>query len=44
MHRKKQEQQHAIVLTHIAEKDFTFSEQMDLSPGREERRRSSPAG
>ena len=35
MHRKKQEQQHAIVLTHIAEKDFTFSEQMDLSPGRE---------
>ncbi|MFR6095864.1 MAG: DUF3794 domain-containing protein [Dysosmobacter welbionis] len=32
---KKQEQQHAIVLTHIAEKDFTFSEQMDLSPGRE---------
>ena len=32
---KKQEQQHAILLTHIAEKDFTYSEQMDLSPGRE---------
>ena len=32
---KKQEQQHVILLTHIVEKDFTFSEQMDLSPGRE---------
>ena len=32
---KKQEQQHAILLTHIAEKDFTYSEQMDLSPGRD---------
>ena len=41
---KKQEQQHAIVLTHIAEKDFTFSEQMDLSRAERERRRSSPAG
>ncbi len=32
---KRQEQQHAIVLTHIAEKDFTFSEELNLSPGRE---------
>jgi len=32
---KRQEQQHAILLTHIAEKDFTFSEEMNLSPGRE---------
>ena len=32
---KRQEPQHAVLLTHIAEKDFTFSEQMDLSPGRE---------
>ena len=32
---KKQDQQHAILLTHIAEKDFTYSEQMELSPGRE---------
>ena len=32
---KRQEPQHAILLTHIAEKDFTYSEQMDLSPGRE---------
>ncbi len=32
---KQQEQQHAILLTHIAEKDFTFSEQMNLSPGRD---------
>lgn len=32
---KKQERQHAILLTHIAEKDFTFTEEMNLSPGRE---------
>ena len=32
---RKQEQQHAIVLTHISEKDFTFSEELNLSPGRE---------
>ena len=32
---KRQEQQHAIVLTHIAEKDFTFTEELNLSPGRE---------
>ena len=32
---KKRETQHAVLLTHIAEKDFTFSGQMDLSPGRE---------
>lgn len=32
---KRQEQQHATFLTHIAEKDFTFSEEMNLSPGRE---------
>lgn len=32
---KKQEQQHAILLTHIAEKDFTFTEEINLSPGRE---------
>ena len=32
---KKQEQQHAVLLTHIAEKDFTFTEEMNLSPGRE---------
>ncbi|MDD3346267.1 DUF3794 domain-containing protein [Oscillibacter sp.] len=32
---KRQEQQHAVLLTHIAEKDFTFSEEMNLSPGRE---------
>ena len=31
---KRVERQHAVLLTHIAEKDFTFSEQMDLSPGR----------
>ena len=31
---QRQEQQHAIVLTHISEKDFTFSEELDLSPGR----------
>ena len=32
---KRQEQQHAILLTHIAEKDFTFTEEMNLSPGKE---------
>lgn len=32
---KRQEQQHAILLTHIAEKDFTFSEEINLSPGRD---------
>ena len=32
---KRQEQQHAILLSHIAEKDFTFTEEMNLSPGRE---------
>lgn len=32
---KRQEQQHAILLTHIAEKDFTFTEEVNLSPGRE---------
>ena len=32
---KRQEQQHAILLTHITEKDFTFTEEMNLSPGRE---------
>ena len=32
---KRQEQQHAILLTHISEKDYTFSEEMNLSPGRE---------
>ena len=32
---KRLETQHAVLLTHIAEKDFTFSEQLDLSPGRE---------
>lgn len=32
---KRQEQQHASFLMHIAEKDFTFSDEMDLSPGRE---------
>lgn len=32
---KRQEQQRAVFLTHIAEKDFTFSETMKLSPGRE---------
>lgn len=31
---KRQEQQHATVLTQIAEKDFTFSEEINLSPGR----------
>lgn len=32
---KRQEQQHAILLTHIAEKDFTFTEELNLSSGRE---------
>lgn len=32
---KQQEQQHAIFLTQISEKDFTFTEEMNLSPGRE---------
>lgn len=32
---KKCEEQHAILLTHIAEKDYTFSEEINLSPGRE---------
>ena len=32
---KRQEQQRAVLLTHIAEKDFTFTEEMNLSPGRE---------
>lgn len=32
---KRQEQQHAVLLTHIAEKDFTFTDSMNLSPGRE---------
>ena len=32
---KRQEQQHAILLSHIAEKDFTFTEEMNLSPGRD---------
>lgn len=32
---KRLEPQHAIVVTHIAEKDFTFSEELNLSPGKE---------
>lgn len=32
---KRQERQKAALLTNIAEKDFTFSESMNLSPGRE---------
>ena len=32
---KRRETQHAELLTHIPEKDFTFSQQMDLSPGKE---------
>lgn len=32
---KRQEQQRAVLLTHIAEKDFTFSEELHLSPGRD---------
>lgn len=34
---KRQEHQHAVLLTHIAEKDFTYSGEMNLSPGRMER-------
>lgn len=32
---KRQERQRAVLLTHIAEKDFTFSEELHLSPGRD---------
>ena len=32
---KRLERQHAVVLTHVAEKDFTFSDTLTLSPGRE---------
>lgn len=32
---KRQEQQRVTLLTHITEKDFTFTEEMNLSPGRE---------
>ena len=32
---KRQEQQRAILLTHILEKDFTFTEELNLSPGRD---------
>ncbi len=32
---KRQEQLHAVLLTQVAEKDYTFSEEMDISPGRE---------
>lgn len=32
---KRQEHQHAVLLTHIAEKDFTYSGEMNLSPGRD---------
>ena len=32
---KRQEQQHVILLSQIAEKDFTFTESMSLSPGRD---------
>ena len=32
---KRQEQQRVTLLTQIAEKDFTFTEEMNLSPGRE---------
>ena len=32
---KRREAQHAILLTHVAEKDFTFTEELNLSPGRE---------
>ena len=31
---KRQEVQHTTALTHIVEKDFTFSDELDLSPGR----------
>lgn len=32
---KRQEQQHTTAMTHIVEKDFTFSDELDLSPGRD---------
>ena len=32
---KRQEQQRAILLTHILEKDFTFTGELELSPGRD---------
>ena len=32
---KRQETQHAVLLTHISEKDFTFTDEMSLSPGRD---------
>lgn len=32
---KRQERQHSILLTHIVEKDYTFSEEMNLSSGRD---------
>lgn len=32
---KRREVQHTTALTHIADKDFTFSDELDLSPGRE---------
>lgn len=32
---KRQETQNAVMITHIAEKDFTFTEEMNLSPGRD---------
>lgn len=32
---KRQEIQHTTALTHIVEKDFTFSDELDLSPGRD---------
>lgn len=32
---KRKEVQHTTALTHIVEKDFTFSDELDLSPGRE---------
>lgn len=32
---KRQEHQHTVLLRHISEKDFTFTEEMNLSPGRD---------
>ena len=32
---KRQEHQHTVLMTHIAEKDFTFSDELHLSPGRD---------
>ncbi len=32
---KRQELQHSSFLTHMSEKDFTFSDELELSPGRE---------